>query len=414
MDAQPLSNRLQGLRSKSRMRRMSVALNKGISKADFRECSARLWRLFPHLLLCLLLVAYALLGAFMFEKIEGGDESTQQDYKEFLGEVVSIAQNCTNNNCTQLKNKMKEFKSIWLQSPERWNFSGSLFFCCTVFTTVGYGEIYPVTLLGKLACVFYAMFGIPLMLLVILDVGDFLAVLMSRAYLHIHSLCKILHSHTWSPRKARKRAVESSHQALDDGTFVFSHDIVVREPLDIRQVLHSQADVRHKSIQLQNNKEIFEKILARENLLRKGPLLRTFSCPELEQLPPPSKGYDIWDFTGLGDGMETLDVPCLLILLIVFAYIVFGGLFLPLWETEFKGFDPYYFCFITLTTIGFGDIVPKHPKYFMLTSLFIIVGMAIMSMAFKLSQTRFLSAYRYCIKIISRGNVKTFKKEEND
>lgn len=256
----------------------------------------------------------------------------------------------------------------------------------------------------------YAMAGIPLMLIVILDVGDFLAVLMSSAYVRIHKLCKTLGSHTWSPWK---RAAESSHRALEDGTIVFSNDIVIHEPLDIRHVLHSQADVRHKSTQLQTNKEIFEKLLARENLLRKGPLLRTLSCPELDQLPPPPKGYAIWDFTGLGDEMDTLDVPFVLILLVVFAYILFGGLILPMWETEFGGFDPYYFCFITLTTIGFGDIVPNHPKYFMLTSLFIIIGMAIMSMAFKLSQTRIVSCYRQCIKFISRGNT-SFKSEDND
>lgn len=272
----------------------------------------------------------------------------------------------------------------------------------------GYGEIYPVTLSGKVVCVLYAMVGIPLMLLVILDVGDFLATLMSRAYIRIHSLYTILRSRSWSPWKSERREGESRHRELEDGTFVFSHNVVVREPLDIRLVLHSQADVRQKSTQLQNNKEIFEKILARENLLRKGPLLRTRSCPELDQLPPPPEGYAIWDFTGLGDGMEMLDVPFILILFIVFAYIFLGGLILPLWETEFRGFDPYYFCFITLTTIGFGDIVPNHPKYFMLTSLFIIIGMAIMSMAFKLGQARIVNFYRQFFKFISRGNVGTY------
>ncbi|GAA6221191.1 potassium channel subfamily K member 18, partial [Lates japonicus] len=403
---------------------MSVAANKGINaKAESRKCASRFWRLFPHLFLCLSLVAYAALGALMFDYIEGGGESTiQPDYSDFLSQIVRTVQNLTDNSsCTHEdilqtvdKTMRKGFKSNWLQGPERWDFFSAMFFCCTVFTTVGYGEIYPVTLPGKVVCVLYAMVGIPLMLLVILDVGDFLALLMSRAYIRIHTLCKSLRSHTWSPWKARKKAAESSHRALEDGTFVFSHEVVIREPLDIRQVLHSQADVRHKSIQLQNNKEIFEKILARENLLRKGPLLRTLSCPELDRLPPPQKQYAIWDFTGLGDGMEMLDVPFVLILFIVFAYIFFVGLTLPLWETEFKGFDPYYFCFITLTTIGFGDIVPNHPKYFMLTSLFIIVGMAIMSMAFKLGQTRIVSFYRQCIKFISRGNVETFRNENSD
>nr|XP_046257978.1 potassium channel subfamily K member 18 [Scatophagus argus] len=399
---------------------MSAAGKRRLSvKAESRKCAARFWRLIPHVLLSLSLVAYASLGALMFQHIEGGSASTTpQDYREFLGQIVSTVQNFTENaSCThedivrEVEIKMRYgFNSIWLQRPDRWTFFGSMFFCCTVFTTVGYGEIYPVTLLGKVVCVLYAMVGIPLMLLVILDVGDFLAMLMSRCYIHIHTFCKILRSHTWSPWKTKKHGGNSSHWALEDGNFVFSHDILVREPLDIRQVLHSQADVRHKSIQLQNNKEIFEKILTRENLLRKGPLMRTFSCPELDQLPPPPKGYAIWDFTGLGDGMEMLDVPFVLIIFIVFAYIFLGGLILPLWETEFKGFDPYYFCFITLTTIGFGDIVPNHPKYFMLTSLFIIVGMAIMSMAFKLSQARIVFFYRHFIKFISRANVESYEK----
>ncbi|XP_034041566.1 potassium channel subfamily K member 18 [Thalassophryne amazonica] len=393
------------------------------TKTEAQKCAARLWRLVPHLLLCLSLVAYAALGALMFRHIEGGSaSSTEHEFRTFLGEVVSSVQNVTGTGSythqdvvLQVETKMRtEFKSIWLQSPDRWTFFGSMFFCCTVFTTVGYGEIYPVTLAGKVMCVFYAMVGIPLMLLVILDVGDFLAMLMSKCYARIHAFCRDLCSHTWSPTKPQGRAGALNQWTLEDGTFVYSHDIVVREPIDILQVMHSQADVRHKSIQLQNNKEIFEKIIARDNLLRKGPLLRSLSCPELNRLPPPPKGHPIWDFTGLGDSMEMLDVPFVLILFIVFTYIFSVGMILPLWEKEFKGFDPYYFCFITLTTIGFGDIIPNHPNYFMLTSFFIIIGMAIMSMAFKLSQSRIVSCYRRFIKIISGGNMESFENEQND
>uniref|UniRef100_A0A147ANR1 Potassium channel subfamily K member 18 n=1 Tax=Fundulus heteroclitus TaxID=8078 RepID=A0A147ANR1_FUNHE len=380
-----------------------------------RRCWARFWRLFPHLTLCGTLVVYTVLGALIFMHVEGGSESsTAQDYRHFVAQIVEIIQNDTNNSsCTHnetvrhVEIKMKQFKSIWFQSPSRWNFFNSMFFCCTVFTTVGYGEIYPVTLPGKVLCILYAMMGIPLMLLVILDVGDFLALVMSKAYNHIRPLLK-------SPWKTRRRRFGSDRRTLDNGTFVFSRDVVIRQPLDIQQVMQSQADVRHKSVRLQKNKDIFEKILVRENLLRTDPLLRSLSCPELHQLPPPPSGFAIWDFTGLGEVMEEFDVPFILILFTVFAYICFGGLILPLWETEIKGFDPYYFCFITLTTIGFGDIIPKHPKYFMFLSLFIIVGMVIMSMAFKLSQTRIVCCYRKCIQFISRGNTETPQNEENN
>ncbi|XP_061694066.1 cytosolic phospholipase A2 zeta-like isoform X2 [Syngnathoides biaculeatus] len=302
------------------------------------------------------------------------------------------------------------FQTSWLQQPESWTFFGSMFFVCTVFSTVGYGAIYPVTLPGKVVCVLYAMVGIPLMLLVMVDVGDFLATTMTKAYIHIHAFFEVLRSHSWFRLGAQKQARESNHQTLEDGTVVFSHDVAVHELQNIREVLQSQVNIKSNSIQLQKNGEIFEKIVAKENLLRTGPLLRSISCPELNQMPALPKGFSIQNLAEIGDTMETLNVPFVLILFIVFTYIFFGGLILPMWETQMKGFDPYYFCFITITTIGFGDIVPHHPKFFMLTSLFIISGMAIMSMAFKLSQTRLVNFYRQCIKIIGRENRNEDKK----
>lgn len=41
------------------------------------------------------------------------------------------------------KKMQNEFKSIWFQRPDRWDFFGSMFFCCTVFTTVGESVMMP-------------------------------------------------------------------------------------------------------------------------------------------------------------------------------------------------------------------------------------------------------------------------------
>lgn len=40
-------------------------------------------------------------------------------------------------------------------------------------------------------------------------------------------------------------------------------------------------------------------------------------------------------------------------------YLAAGAGLLLLWEDEWEFFDGYYFCFITMTTIGFGDLVPS-------------------------------------------------------
>lgn len=64
-------------------------------------------------------------------------------------------------------------------------------------------------------------------------------------------------------------------------------------------------------------------------------------------------------------------------LLICFCvYIVVGALCLPLWE-ELDFFDGCYFSFVTITTVGFGDIVPRRYDYLFPTLVYITLGLAI-------------------------------------
>ncbi|XP_072546214.1 potassium channel subfamily K member 18 [Salminus brasiliensis] len=373
--------------------------------AEKRRGPACAVALLPHAALILSLIVYALLGAALFHAIEGrrsgnGTLETPDGYRKFVREVVHTARNNSGSEEDVLdtvgRKIVKEYKAVWSQGPDRWHFYGSLFFCCTVFTTVGYGEIYPVTPAGRVACILYAMVGIPLMLLVITDVGDILAVLFSNSYRRLHSSCKRLLYRAWSPRKKPREL-----PAVRDGTYIFNRDVVVQEPLEGHRMTAVDSSVKQKSDYLLKNVDIFDRIIAREKFRRKRPLARSCSCPQLNQMPPPPVGFKIGDFLSIGHEMDRFNVPFLSILLVVFAYILIWALILPLWEDDFTIFDAFYFCFITLTTIGFGDIVPKHPKFFMLTFLFIIMGMAIMSMAFKLGQSRIVSCYRRLIRSIS-------------
>lgn len=64
------------------------------SKAEAKSCTERLRRLFPHVLLPLSLVAYAFLGAVLFQHIEGGSpSSTLHHYRNFLAQIVDDVKN---------------------------------------------------------------------------------------------------------------------------------------------------------------------------------------------------------------------------------------------------------------------------------------------------------------------------------
>ncbi|CAL90887.1 Potassium channel domain-containing protein [Caenorhabditis elegans] len=76
---------------------------------------------------------------------------------------------------------------------------------------------------------------------------------------------------------------------------------------------------------------------------------------------------------------------------IVFAFIS-GGAWLFSWWENWNGFDGAYYCFITLSTIGFGDIVPGQAldegsqEKLVVCALYLLFGMALIAMCFKLMQ----------------------------
>ena len=63
-----------------------------------------------------------------------------------------------------------------------WDFIQSVFFTITILTTIGYGNISPVTFPGRLFCIFFAIIGIPFTLSVLADLGKILATIISKVW----------------------------------------------------------------------------------------------------------------------------------------------------------------------------------------------------------------------------------------
>lgn len=53
-----------------------------------------------------------------------------------------------------------------------WNFFNSFFFAITVVTTIGYGHLSPSTHIGRVFCLIYALFGIPMTGILLGAIGD--------------------------------------------------------------------------------------------------------------------------------------------------------------------------------------------------------------------------------------------------
>uniref|UniRef100_A0A182JH82 Potassium channel domain-containing protein n=1 Tax=Anopheles atroparvus TaxID=41427 RepID=A0A182JH82_ANOAO len=84
-------------------------------------------------------------------------------------------------------------------------------------------------------------------------------------------------------------------------------------------------------------------------------------------------------------------VPIWLCVFLVVSYIIAGAFMFSEWE-EWSFLDSAYFCFITLTTIGFGDFVPAQGVKndseisIALCSLYLLFGIALLAMSFNLVQ----------------------------
>lgn len=92
---------------------------------------------------------------------------------------------------------------------------------------------------------------------------------------------------------------------------------------------------------------------------------------------------------------ETISIPIWLAAIVLVTYIT-GGAFIFNVIEKWTLLDSWYFCFLSLVTIGFGSFTPGRMENIsmMVTSAYILIGMALLSMCFNLVQMDIMTFFR--------------------
>jgi hypothetical protein len=81
-------------------------------------------------------------------------------------------------------------------------------------------------------------------------------------------------------------------------------------------------------------------------------------------------------------------------ILIVAVWLLIGGTVIFMLIEGFSPIDSFYFCFITLAAIGYGDLSPSTDVGNLVTVIYSIAGLGIMAALISSIATQRLSAYR--------------------
>jgi len=89
-------------------------------------------------------------------------------------------------------------------------------------------------------------------------------------------------------------------------------------------------------------------------------------------------------------------------LLVMTIFFAAGAALFTIWE-EWSFFDAFYFCFVTMTTIGFGDMTPsisggdeqrEKTTYMMVCTIYILAGLAFTSTIIELVRRQYAESWR--------------------
>lgn len=374
---------------------------------------------FTHVLLLLFLIIFASLGALLFQWLEQDKEHREKTSVELarnltIQQLWSIVRNTTtegewwavaNRDLVAYEKQVEvllKSKAVTDSETRVWGFWGALFYCGTVFTTIGYGNIYPATTAGQAATIVYAFFGIPFLLMVLADLGKLFTRWIKALFYYVR-----LFYHTGKFRKARRMGrratavpVQYMSVALNKMPYVMSPsrsrkrgstDDSKQRDLESANSSNKMSDdekenrdaTEEGSDVLSQNHVDSDSVVAEKGKKKSKKDKKTEEEEEAASAIPAVSPDEIDD---------EFNLPVSLAVIVLVTYMTVGAAIFTIWE-DWTFFESFYFVFISMSTIGFGDYVPDHPMFMMATFIYLLFGLALTSMCINIVQEKLSATF---------------------
>nr|CRZ24331.1 BMA-TWK-12 [Brugia malayi] len=304
-----------------------------------------------NLLPFIILISYTLIGAAIFRKLEleldlRERELFRRSYNYAFNQIIKriLELRCDDNVIRRdqsLQVRYAEEAVNWFldytnltgiirerNATSPWSWYGSMFYAGQLYTTIGYGLPVAKTLAGQIASIFYIMFGIPIFLIILKDVGR----LLSRSFRKFYKRSRS----TGKKFVGGMRKISITMKTLYNRTYLppttgSDHSLTVKE-VDL--------DPEITTVMQQSSRKF-----AHEN---------------------------------------AFSIPIALAMLIL--WIGFSAALFCLYEPEWGYLTSVYFFFVSISTVGLGDIVPGNKDMMLGYFLLILIGLALLSMCINLIQ----------------------------